>query len=268
MSKDLLRNGSFERGNLDFWEVYIGTAVVQTAEVARGNYAVLCTVPAIFAVGLRGKDFLPVRGGELYKMVGSFKNVDATGLTCGVICYDSARNTIPGGSLIVMEKGGAYDWTVLKGYFEIPEEASYMKAHFIFAGTEGQYGYADALSLERMDISKIATRQVEMVSVVDLTAKDTYYSAEFFTGLWLQAEYALYCSSLTGTVPTLNVTIQGYDPSTEQWKDILVFQELTTAGSEFKTVLSGLGWEQRVKYVLGGDAVTDCDFIVGAVYKR
>lgn len=39
MSKELIRNGSFERGDIDFWYLTFGTASIETTTVHRGTYS-------------------------------------------------------------------------------------------------------------------------------------------------------------------------------------------------------------------------------------
>ena len=85
--------------------------------------------------------------------------------------------------------------------------------------------------------------------------------------MWKYGEFYLDVPSLTGSSPTLDVTIQSYDPVTGLWKDIAVFDQATGAGSQLKVATAGLGWKIRVKYKTGG-SLTDCDFVVGAVLKR
>jgi len=268
MVKELIRNGGFERGNSDFWMAYAGILEVQPAVKRYGSYAAKVTAGADDMANIGIKDYIEVSENELYKLTGMFKNANAGGsILFYYFGYDSDHKAV--GSFGLLTKSGVFDWSQLINRFTIPNHISYISpnCHTLLID-EGQFFYIDSVSLQRIDVEKLATLPEELIEVKNLTTKNTYYGAEFFMGVWKQAEYNLYCSSLTGTSPTLDVTIQGYDPNTEQWKDVLVFQRLTTAGSEFKTVLSGLGWKQRVKYVLGGTTVTDCDFKVGVVYKR
>lgn len=113
----------------------------------------------------------------------------------------------------------------------------------------------------------VESKDIEMINIVDETTSHTAYGSEFFTNRWREAELFLKCTSLTGTSPTLDVIVQAYDPNIADWNDIATFTQLSAAGSERKIVTAGLGWKERVKYTTGG-TVTDCDFKVGAVFKR
>ena len=39
MSKQLIRNGGFERGDIEFWEVDMGTESIETTTVYSGTYS-------------------------------------------------------------------------------------------------------------------------------------------------------------------------------------------------------------------------------------
>lgn len=271
--KEQIRNGSFERGNTDFWEVDSADTVlsVQTDQKKRGTYAGLITVTNNIEGIIRTKDYIPVSVYELYKLSAWAKSAVMDQLVIWVLWYDSDFNFITPEQLY--SAGGVLaSFTEIKAFFRVPEEASYMRFWFYnaHAVADDYVWYLDSISVLRLDIDKTSVNPVDMLTVTNKTVKNTYYGTVIFTGIWKQAEYTLSCTALTGTAPTLDVTIQGYDPTTGLWKDVLVFQQLITAGVEHKTVLSGLGWTQRVKYVTDDTAanLTDCDFIVGAVYKR
>lgn len=271
MRTELLRNGGFERGNIDFWQVNSTdtTLKAQSAEKKRGGFGgEISVLNNIFANILHG-DYIPCSIGEIYKATAWVKSPVMEDAAIDAYWYDSDLNYID------MWRGYAADgyladFTLLKAFFPVATEASYMRVAFYnrepFAGD--YTWYIDGASLQRMDIDKIAGVHDTLVDKISLNTLGTFYGDVYFSGAYTQGEYHLYCHTFTGTSPTLDVTIQGYDPYTQEWKDVLVFQQLIAPGDEFKTVLSGLGWLQRVKYVLGGTAVTNCGFEVGVVYKR
>jgi len=266
--KELIRNGSFERGNLDFWTTVLGTVTIDTAEVMRGTYSAKLVTGDTNNAKIYTKDYIPLAGHELYKLTAWLKSVDLAETWLVADFFDADYDVIAGAMNTLSKTAGVFDWTLQTYYFNTPPEASYMRIYVLMVGlAAGKIGYADAFSLQQIREQELTVERQDMVSVANLVADATAYSQEFYTGIWKHAEYHLYCTSLTGTTPTLNVTIQGYDPLTEQWKDVLVFQELDDAGSEFKTLLSGLGWKQRAEFTTAG-TITDCDFKLGVVYKR
>lgn len=119
----------------------------------------------------------------------------------------------------------------------------------------------------------------ELIDVVNETTKHTVNGVSFPTGQWKEAEYYLDITSFTETVGanpvTIDVKVETYDPSTSKWRDAMVFQQLSCAASgsetthEYKRLNSNIGVQQRVTYTTAGlGTIGDCDFKVGAVYKR
>lgn len=266
---NLLRNGGFERGNIMFWEriTYGSDFTVQTSQKKRGSYGAVITSDAEGICQIMSRDFIKVNTSDILEVGGYGLPSDDGDFTISCVYYNEHGDYI---TAETMTK--AFTGLIWSGYnilFIVPEEAKYVRPAFKFSSVAALTNqYFDELTIQILSADNYVLQEILLASIVNETTKHTVYGDEFFTGIWKQAEYHLYCTSLTGTIPTLDVTIQGYDPNTAQWKDIMVFQQLDAAGGEFKTLLSGLGWKQRVKYVTAGTAVTDCDFIVGAVYKR
>lgn len=268
MGKELVRNGSFERGNLDFWEIdTYGVVTVQTAEKKYGTYAAKLVGSTLNQYRLLNRDYISVSIADVFHIGCWIKGGEAAqSHFLRVYTYDADYNGIDQIDIISMVTPAA--WSYLEGAVSLSEGISYIRVVLMGKSTAAAPLYADAFSCQQYSLDEDGYLGVLLAAVTNQTIKATYYLTQYFSGLWKHAEYTLYCSSLTGTSPTLDVTIQGQDEKTTIWNDLLVFQQLDAAGSEFKTVLSGLGWKQRVKYVLGGTAVTDCDFKVGVVYKR
>jgi len=270
MNKELIRNGSFERGNYDFWTC-LGAFEIQSAEKKYGSYASKITIGADFIGMLATKDYIPVSPYALYKFTGWLKNAQDILHLIVAQTFDGDLQAIGGDGIPLVRQEGVFDWTKVECFFAIDDEASYIKIGDGMAGGDGDIGYHDAFSLLRLNVENIIVHNETLVAVEDLAADDTYYSEEFFTGLWKIGEFVLDVTSLTGTTPTLNVTIEAYDPTTETWITMITFTEATGVTTEKKQNINaayiGLGWENRVKYVTAG-TITDCDFKVGAVYKR
>ena len=267
MVKELIRNGGFERGNLDFWETVHGTINVVNDVKKRGSYAAKLICGVFGVVELDNKDYIEVTPFSLYKFTGWFKNVNLTKMQVLVFFYDSDIQHISDGDLTLWEKSGTYDWTFMEEFFTVPVEASYLGIGIAGIGSNTTYGYIDSISLQEIDMNRLAVYTEELLKKTDFTSTGTFYSDEYFSGVWKYAEFYLDVTSLTGSSPTLDVTVQAYDSSTGLWKDIAVFDQATGAGSQLKVATAGLGWKIRVKYVTGG-SLTDGDFIVGAVFKR
>ena len=265
-----VRNGSFERGNLDFWTVFSGTLEeIQTTIKRRGSYALKVTSTGAGQIKARHNDYHKVSSRALLRLgVAGYPDVNAT-LVIKVQCFDSSYNSI----------GWIYDsysitgtqWTYKEWIKKVLPETVYIQAEVWITGATGlTIQYLDTIYLEVLEIDKYGTDEEELINIINETTEHTAYGEEFFTGLWREAEYSLKCTSLTGGTPLLDVAIQAYDPTIGDWTDILTFIQLGVGGgSERKVLTSGLGWIERVKYVTADVGVlTDCDFKVGVIYKR
>jgi len=267
MVKELIRNGGFERGNLDFWRCVHGNTEIVTDVKKRGTYAAKITAGSFSLVELQHRDHVEIVPYAIYKHTGWYRSVSFNTMKALVSFYDSSKVHIQDGDVAIWQKTGSFDWTLVEAWFVVPEEASYLIFDIAGIGSNGTYGYVDSLSLQEVDLNRLAVYTKELLKKTNYTSTGTFYSDEYFTGIWKYGEFYLNVTSLTGTDPTLDITIQAYDPSTCLWKDIVVFDQATGAGSQLKVATAGLGWNIRVKYVTGG-TITDCDFVVGVVFKR
>lgn len=271
MRTELLRNASFERGNADFWaaDSPATTITAQTEEKKRGSFGGKIVCDTMMEANARTNDYITCSVGEIFKFTTWIKSVLLDSIAIEVVWYDGDLNEV-GTTTLYSLVGTLDDFTLITAYFPVVKEASYLR--ILFSGWNAFpcsfAWYVDSASLQRVKTDRLGGTYDIMAEKTNLTTLGTFYGDEFFSGIWREAEYHLYCTAFTGTSPTLDVVIEGYDPNSGQWKEVLAFQQLTAPGGEFKTVLSGLGWKQRVKYTLGGTAVTDCDFDVGVVYKR
>ena len=265
--KELIRNGGFERNDIDFWTVYLGSATVTNTDKHAGYYSVKLSCGSMNTVYLETKDYIEVSPYELYRVLTWVKSVSWTYIEGLIYYYDSDYQSISAYELELFKETGSFDWTRKECYFSVPTDASYISLAYHAVGTNGTYGYIDSISLAQLDIKDIAAMHVALVEEENLTTAGTYYSDEFFVGMWERAIFGLNCTSLTGSSPTLDVSVEVYIPDVDIWIPVLTFNQLTSSGSEVKTLNDVHGWLLRVKYVLGG-SVTDCDFKVGAVFKR
>ncbi len=265
--KELIRNGGFERDTLDFWEVYLGTGEVVNTEKHTGYHSVKLTCGSMNTVYLYTGDYIEVSPYELYRVLTWHKNVSWTYLEGYVNFYDSDYQPVSDYDIRMFKKTGAYDWVRKEFFCAIPSDASYATLEYHAVGTNGTYGYIDSVSLSQVKPDNVAAMHTSLVEVENLDTTGTYYSDEFFIGMWKEAIFGLNCTSLAGSSPTLDVSIEVYIPDVDMWIPALTFNQLTSSGSEAKSLTNLQGWLLRVKYILGG-TVTDCDFTVGAVFKR
>jgi len=267
MTKELIRNGGFERGNLDFWTYSNGTAEIVNDVKKRGNYSAKLITGAAGFMHFELKDYVDISVYELYRLALWLKSVSWSSVSGAIYFYDSDYNHISGGDLTLLSKSGSFDWTKFEVFFAVPVEASYMNFWLEPYGSEGHYGYIDSISMQGVDPSKLGVYAKQLLNIGYLPVPGTYYSDEVFSGLWKYGEFFLNVTSISGSDPKIDISVQAYDPTTGVWKDIVVYDQVTSTGSQFKVVTAGLGWKVRVKYTIHS-GTSDADFKVGVIFKR
>lgn len=280
MVKELIRNGGFERGNLDFWELILGTANIQSSYKKRGAYAVQLK-PSDAGYGIfQTKDKIKVSPFELYRFVSWIKNSTWSQIKAVAYFYDSDYAYISGEDVQLLSKSGAFDWTRFEAFFIVPIEASYMNITFVPWGTSDKVGYIDSVSLIKVPIENISIYTLKLADVyVEDPGTGTWYTPRYFTGIWKQGEYTLFLDYLenagTGDI-TLDITIESYDKETGRLYDAVIFDSITISGGNslndkvyHKVATAGIGYWQRVKYKLSGTGTPwDLKFKIGVLYKR
>ena len=267
MTKELIRNGGFERGNLDFWVCEAGSVEIVSDVKKRGSYAAKIKVGGSGYGLLSIKDLIPVSPFEVYKFTGWLKSTSWNSVHVKATFYDTEYSYISGADMILFYKTGTFEWTFAEQYFIVPIEASYIVLIFKPTGSADTYGYIDSISLQRLELANLGIYYKELISKTNFTSIGTFYGDYHFSGIWKQAEFLLDVNSLSGSSPTLDVTIEAFDPITNERHDIAVFDQMTTTGKQVKIATAGLGWQVRVKFTTGG-SITDCDFVVSAIFKR
>lgn len=93
-------------------------------------------------------------------------------------------------------------------------------------------------------------------------------SAEIDVSGFSEATAFLDVTAASGTTPTLDVKFQTKDPLSGKWFDItgMAFAQKTAAGTESKSVASGLGTTIRAVYTIAG-TTPSFTFSVGLVAK-
>ena len=278
MGKELLRNGGFERGDLQFWEMTDGIMEIATDQKKTGTYSVKITTDITNHAYLYNKDFIKVDALSIYFLSVWIRKHDPSSFHVYIEFSDAAFEDF---KWIEIKGTEVTDtWINFKGHAATPEGSVYAQIWIMNSGFGvGDYSHIDAVSFQEIDVDKAAASPKELITVLNETTKHTVLGSEFFTGIWKEAEYFYDLTSFTETLGanpvTIDVKIESYDPETDTWRDAMVFQQKSCPASgsvttqEYKRLVGGLGWKQRVSYTTAGaGTIGDCDFKVGVVYKR
>lgn len=85
-------------------------------------------------------------------------------------------------------------------------------------------------------------------------------------GAYTMGVFYLDVTAVSGTTPTLNVTIEGKDPTSGKYFTIGTFTQLTAIGNQRITIPQLLDSNIRVNYQIGG-TTPSFTFTVGATFK-
>ena len=277
MGKELIRNGGFEKGTFDFWEPDGYWSIDSSANKHRGSYCAKCYLTAVVTSNLNISDYIEVRENEIYRLLFWLKNISMN--HCYIYAYfvDSNKEEIEWVLLEDISTDAAIKKHVY--HFRIPEEAAFMQVNIAPSSGNTHVCYLDDVSLQHVKVEDLAVKEATLINIINETTKHTVTGEEFFTGIWKEAEYFFDLTSFTAIAETASVTIdvkvESLDPKTGIWHDAMVFQQKScpVGGSvttqEYKRLTGNLGWKQRVSYTTAGaGTIGDCDFKVGAVYKR
>lgn len=274
-----IRNGGFERADTEFWEVSKGALNINEAVVHRGNYSGKGVTNADGDLRVLTKDYIKCNPDELYSILVWLNNHDVTNYGVYLDFYDENGDNIDN-PINIGATSTTDAWEKIGDTVIIPAEAFYCRVYIYGAGgAEGEYGYVDAARMVQLTVEDLMVYEEGLIAVINEDIKHTVTGEEVFSGIWEEAEYVLDVTSFaeTGGVDpvTLDVKIETYEPYAKTWHDAIVFQTIecpaggTTTAKENKTLLSGLGWKQRVTYTTAGaGTVSNLSFRAGVVYKR
>ena len=279
MSKELIRNGGFERGDTEFWESEDVLSIEALAAAKKyGIYGCKVISDGSVSGKLQIKDFIPISYKELLNLSLWIKNSTIHNIIIRINEYDCDKQYMGYLDIISKTVGTVFDF--LNDIYLCRIGVSYIKISIIQDSFSlNNYSYIDSVLLKAINIFDLFADSEELINITNETIKHTVNGPEYFTGIWTEAEYFFDLTSFTETVGanpvTIDVKIESYDPETDTWRDAMVFQQKSCPASgsvttqEYKRLVGGLGWKQRVVYTTAGaGTIGDCDFKVGVVYKR
>lgn len=264
---NLIRNGGFERGDAEFWDVISDdTLAASTVMHLWGLYSGKITSVGTGTIRFATDDFLEVKPSAIVNL--SFWVYGVAGKTMEVrIDKYNADGTSIGSETIISQSLYA-DWTSYTAQYTIDEEAIYIKVDFrILSPGDGDVYYFDDVSLIHLDnvypslrVTKIA--QVQNAVASGDTTATKYYMLEF-TDYYAEIN----CASLTGTTPTLDVDVCELDQVSNEVVLGSFAQIAAGGGDERISISNPIGKGMYVKYTEGG-TWTDCDFEVSIIGVR
>ena len=262
----LIRNGGFERGNTDFWEVITGgTLEVSSVSPLYGSYCGKFTANSGSGGTILSNDYIDVKPYQIIDGILYIKSTTTEQAYLSMYLYDADY------SLIDIQYGSwvTNDGTYIKmnNQFRIPPECAYVRFGVqIHSSTSGDVFYLDGGGLEIINSDSAMSGVVELLPLSDYYASSgTYYLAKSM--MQFSTFYAqLRCTFVTGTSPTLDVEVKEVDPFGQN-TTLASFTTVTSVTEERIDLPHCLGSNMFLVYTIGGTS-PEFDFGVAVVGKR
>lgn len=269
MGQNLIRNGGFERGNIDFWTGRNGSAFeVITSPVHEGTYAVKIVAQVGASPTITPNDYLELGLDETAALELWLRGSHAEGVHLWMYFYDAELNQVKS---FRVEPFNLSTTVYVQYLFDVSgvEGTKYFKPLIYFnASTIGAELYLDSVSMYKSDPKTSAGRTHEIYSSGTLNSPGTLYSDKFYVAPFTQGEFTLWVDSCTGSSETVDVTIESKGLFDEEWHTIASFAQVTTSDVlQTLVVTAGLGGVLRAKTVIGGTPST-VDLDITGTFKR
>ena len=262
----LIRNGGFERGNTDFWEVIQGcTLDISNISPLYGTYCGKLTANGSASPIVMSKDYIEVKPYQIVDAIIYMKSATTIQGYVVIYAYDADYSSIDSQMGNWVSNDGTYK--TVSGQFIVPQGAAYIRFGLhLHNPTNGDVFYLDGAELDIIDNDSAISGVVELLPMDAYTSSgSTYYNARSM--MQFSKYYAeLYVDYVSGTSPTLDVevkgvNIQGYGVS------LGTFSTVTAATEERIDLPQCLGNQMYIIYTIGGTD-PEFDFCVSVVGKR
>jgi len=269
MVKNLIRNGGFERGTIDFWTAgdeksfgVVGTPVY------KGSYAGKLVADGSHNPSIVTNDFFLVTPGEHMYFEAFLRGSHTMDCELRLLYYDEALSLI---DETVYQSVEIYSTGYTRMVWPVSgiEGAMYVRVKLLMGEmTVDRYMLVDNVLMYRQDPTEITAFEDVIYPLTTHSSAGTYYSEYVLTGAFREAAFILKAATCAGTNETLDVTIESHSFYASIKHDIATFAQITAVGDpQVLVVTAGLGVKVRMKAVIGGTPTSVSFFVVG-VFKR
>lgn len=263
---NLIRNGSFARANLDFWEKIAGdTLEVTTDDKLYGSYSGRMVSGAAGWLKVRNTDYIDVSPLDLLLLNRAVKSVDIGEVRIKVLYYDGDYQYIE--TIEVDQVTTDASWQEGSTNISIPANASYMQIQFEANATgAGKSFYFDAIAISRVTNDQRTRYEVKLCDVQSITGSgNTEATKQSVLGFaFYRAD--MKCYYLDGTAQTLDIDVVEKD----RFGTIHIlgsFAQLSGSGSERIDLAKATAKGIYAVYTTGG-TVSDGWFAVSVTGSR
>lgn len=262
----LIRNGSFERGDTEFWVMNTGESFdAATDEKKYGTYS----GKLVTATGELGEvetlDFTAVKPHQTIDVSLQVMSSGTDLIYVYLEEYTEGHVFIRYHVMLVKTLSGA--WTRYEAQDIVGAECAYVKLRIRQAASAGIRNlWIDAVCMEVLKPEDMVIRVMELCDINNATASgDTHTDLKWMLGY--RSYYAeVDCTSLTGTNPTLDIDVCEFDQRGNE-RVLGCFTQIVGATDQRVGIALPIGRGVYVKYTEGG-TWTDCDFEVRMIGVR
>ena len=262
----LIRNGGFERGDTEFWEV-IGNGVlaIDNTNPLYGNYSAIVTATGSGDITLLSTDYIKIKPYQIIETLGYIKYINADWAFPVLYMYDSNYSYIGYLSGMWIKNNNTY--VKMNSQFQIPSGCVYVRFGIrMYQPSTFEPFYIDGIALDYVNVDGGMSGVKQLLAMDAYNANgDTQENAQDL--MQFSTYYAeVYCAIVGGTSPTLDITVKEINPV----GDVSIlgsFPTINAVGNYKLSLTNCVGKEVFIVYTLGGtDPVFD--FKVGLVGKR
>lgn len=267
--KNLIRNGGFERGTIDFWTAFDMKSFTAVATpVHKGSYAGKIVCDGANNPYLMPNDYIPLQVGETAYFEAMVRANGMYSAYLRVEYYDEGLGSIETVTYDSFNPGTSGFAQVLEVISGV-EGAMYCRPYiYLDHSTEDDYMVVDNVLMYKFLPEDVIGEARLLDDREGLTSAGNYNSSWSVVLPFKEAAFTLYVPTLTGTSDTLDVKITARTPFKSVDLDVATFTQVTSSDTlQTLIVTAGLGAKIRVQAVLAGTGL-DCDYWVIAIFKR
>lgn len=263
---NLIRNGGFERGTTDFWEVISSETIsADSSEHVYGNYSGKVISSAGVMQGIRSKEYIEVKEGELINMMCWLKTSLVIATRFRVYEYDEDLALVDD-DYAGRSSGGA-GWLVNYGQYLVNPGVAYIKIAVtaVFTGA-AQTMHVDGMSVVRLEMNHTFRLTRQLIDATDRTTSGNSIAdaVEMLGGIEYYAELSV--TSFAGTSPTMDIEIREYD-IVGYTRVLGSFTQVTGAVDQRIGIARPISQRLHAIWTMGG-VVTDADFKINVIGVR
>ena len=247
----LIRNGGFERGNTDFWELISGGSLeISNISPLYGTYCGKFVSSGDMDEIILSKDYVEVSPYEIYNLIGYCKSASVRAVYPIFYLYDGDYSFIERIDGNVRWMDGTYQ--MMNSQLIVPVNTAYIRIGYrIHTSSSGEIFYFDATNLNRVSIENSISGVLMLLPESNITATGNTWDNKQDMKQFSVYYAELMCLAVSGTTPTLDVTVYESDESGNEI-ELGSFTQVTSATEERIDLPHTSGNGMYLRYTVGG----------------